>query len=324
MAEKKKKKQAKVPGFKAVSVLGKGTQGVVYKGVEEATNRTVAIKVLSPKMAEIPEFKTRFLWEAETSLTLDHPHIVKGIKAGETEGLLYFIMEFAEGKDLHDLSRSPMEEKDIVSLAIQAADALQYAHDNNLIHRDIKPGNFIVSSTGHLKILDFGLAKQTVSGAELTMAGAVMGTPHYISPEAVHDSKAVDPRSDIYSLGATLYRAATGKPPFEGLNSILILDQVCHQEPPPPRELNPALSKSLEIVILRAMAKKPHHRYASALEMKEDLERVRDGKKTSKPARAPSSRQGAASRKSSRRVAVRKGGFFARLKSWLTRRERRS
>jgi len=317
-----KKKQVRVPGFKAVSVLGRGTQGVVFKGIDSKTRASVAIKVLSPKWAKIAEFKERFLRESSAALSLDHPNIVKGIKSGEAEGLLYYVMEFAEGASLHDVlgKTGTLPEKRILTLGIQTADALAYAHENNLIHRDVKPGNIIVAPDGSVKLLDLGLAKETASEKELTVAGSVFGTPNYISPEAVHDSKAVDARSDIYSLGATLYETGAGRPPFKGANAVLIMDQVCNQQPVPLRELNPEISAGLEAVIKRAMDKKPAKRYAKALHLKNDLERVNAGtppialKNASPDGRRPSAsgRRRRSGRASSRSKKPGKG-IFGRL-----------
>ncbi len=320
-----KKKPVKIPGFKAVAVLGKGAQGVVYKGIHLASKAPVAIKVLSPKMARIPEFKTRFLRESSAALSLSHPNIVKALKAGEEGGLLYYVMEFAEGKALSDVGSSPLEEKRIIHLGIQAADALAYAHERGLVHRDVKPGNFILSSRGTLKLLDLGLAKQQQSGEELTVAGSVFGTPNYISPEGVHDSKAVDARSDIFSLGATLYRLAAGKPPFTGVNAVMIMDQVCNHPPAPLRDLNPGSSEGLEEVILKAMAKQPDQRYANCLDLKTDLVRLKEGKPPLRAGMRPRgkrkasgrSRAAGSGRRSSRRTARR--GFLSRMLGWFSR-----
>jgi len=322
------KKQAKIPGYKAVALLGKGAQGVVYKGVDEVSGATVAIKILSPKMAKVPEYKARFLRETQVTLSLTHPHIVKGLKSGLEGGLLYYVMEFAEGKNLNDIvnESGPLDETSLLKLGIQAADALGYAHAHSLVHRDVKPGNFIVSPAGHLMLLDLGLAKDQAAKGELTMEGSVFGTPNYISPEAVHDSKAVTARSDIYSLGATLYKAAAGKPPYEGVNAVMIMQQVCTVDPKPPRAVNPKLSEGLEKVILHAMAKKPEDRYASAAEMKADLERLQRGEapaaarapKRKSPTRTAEKGKGAAasdrpSKRSSTREHAVKKGFLARI-----------
>jgi serine/threonine protein kinase len=324
------KKPARIPGYRAVALLGKGAQGVVYKGVDEKTNAPVAIKILAPKMARVPEFKARFLRETQMTLSLDHPNIVKGLKSGVEAGLLYYVMEFAEGKDLHDLveTSGPLDEPALLALGVQAADALAYAHAHNLVHRDVKPGNFILSSKGHLKILDLGLAKDQAANRDLTMEGSVFGTPGYISPEAVHDSKAVTPRSDVFSLGATLYKAATGKAPFEGLNAVLVMQQVCIADPKPPRFLNPKVSEGLERVILHAMAKKPEDRYASMEEMKADLERLRRGEPPAAPKvpkRKASGRTaeagagGKPSKRPSSRMDAPKKGLFARILSIFRR-----
>jgi eukaryotic-like serine/threonine-protein kinase len=322
------KKAGKIPGYKAVAILGKGSQGVVYKGVDESTGASVAIKILSPKMAKVPEYKARFLRETQVTLSLTHPNIVKGLKSGLEGDLLYYVMEFAEGKSLNDLvnESGPLPEPALLSLGIQAADALGHAHAHNLVHRDVKPGNFIVSPAGRIMLLDLGLAKDQAAKGELTMEGSIFGTPNYISPEAVHDSKAVTARSDIYSLGATLYKAAVGKPPFEGINPVMIMQQVCTVDAKPPRSWNPKLSEGLERVILHAMEKRPDDRYATAGDMKADLERLQRGEpplaaraaKRKSPTRGADKGKGAAApgkpaKRASTREHVVKKGFFARI-----------
>jgi serine/threonine protein kinase len=171
-----------------------------------------------------------------------------------------------------------------------------------------------------VKLLDLGLAKETGSGRDLTVAGSVFGTPNYISPEAVHDSKAVDARSDVFSLGATLYEAAAGRPPFEGANAVLIMDQVCNRDPTPLRQINPDISPGLEAVIRHAMAKNPAKRYAEAADMKADLERVDAGAPPAALKNAhPEGRKSSASgrrRKSGRTSGRSKksgGGVFGKL-----------
>ncbi|MHC5037177.1 MAG: serine/threonine protein kinase [Planctomycetota bacterium] len=304
------KKQVKIPGYKILSLLGKGVQGAVYKGMHEASTMPVAIKVLSSKWAKVPEFKERFHREYASARALSHPNIVKGLKAGEIEGILFYIMEFADGKPLNELvdPASPLKEAAVLTMGIQAASALAHAHAHKVIHRDIKPGNFIISSTGRLKLLDLGLAKLTAAKRELTLEGSVFGTPSYISPEAVHDSKKVDARSDVYSLGATLYEAAVGQPPFFGDNAILIMEKVCKEPVPPLRERNPKISSEFERVILHAMAKDPGERYATAAEMQADLERVKNGEEPLAPAPPPSPAKTPKTRPpSGRRNAVRSG-----------------
>ncbi|MHC4778708.1 MAG: serine/threonine protein kinase, partial [Planctomycetota bacterium] len=190
-----------------------------------------------------------------------------------------------------------------------------YAHENNVIHRDVKPGNFMVTLQGRLKILDFGLAKETTSERDLTVVGSVFGTPNYISPEAVHDAKSVDARSDIFSLGATLYQAATGRPPFDGLNAILIMEQVCKKEPEAPAQVNSKLCEGLNRVILHCLEKTPDDRYASAQDLEADLKRVQKGEE---PLARPPKRKAKGSpsgrrARSSRRVSARGGGLLSRI-----------
>jgi serine/threonine-protein kinase len=307
----------KIPGVKLLGKIGEGSQGVVLKGILIETKTPVAIKILSPRLAQVAEYRRRFAREMGVATQLDHPNIVKAIKAGKLEKSFYYIMEFASGVDVNRLLNKlgPLPEKKALYLAIQVADALNYAHKEGLVHRDIKPDNLIVSRDWKVKILDLGLAKDDSAGADLTMAGTIFGTANYISPEAIEDSKSVDARSDIFSLGATLYKMLAGRPPFEGATPTMIMEKVLHEEAPHLRSLRPEITPGCEIVVRKALAKAKEDRYASAAKFHKDLIRVYRGEEPKAAAPPAVIRKGRTKGDRASRTGPMQGkpGLFARL-----------
>jgi serine/threonine-protein kinase len=268
-----------IPGIRILGKIGKGQQGYVLKGVMEDTGQKVAIKILSPNLAQVAEYRRRFAREMGVATQLEHPNIVKAYKAGKLENSFYYVMEFARGADVNKLLEKlgPLPEKKAFYLGAQVADALEYAHGQGLIHRDIKPGNIMVDKDWRVKILDLGLAKDNTAGVALTMAGSIFGTANYISPEAIEDSSAVDARSDIYSLGATLYKMLTGEPPFDGMTPTIVMEKVLHETPASIRERKPEVSLAAEGVVMTALQKNKHDRYPSAGHFHRDLMKVYKG-----------------------------------------------
>ena len=203
--------------YKITKLLGEGGMASVYEAEHELLGTKVAIKVLNPILSTNAQIKERFLNEAKLMASLDHPNITKVIDFDEQPGQLSIVMEYLNGEDLNDVIKNngALAEKDIINYFSQTLSALKYAHEKGIVHRDIKPSNIFVLPNGHIKILDFGIAKLFGQGSEMTQTGTQIGTPIYMSPEQVKADKSIDHRSDIYSLGVTLYYALKGKPPYD-------------------------------------------------------------------------------------------------------------
>ncbi|MEK7483303.1 MAG: serine/threonine-protein kinase, partial [Planctomycetota bacterium] len=252
-----------IEGYTLLKKLGKGSMGVVYKARRNEDEALFAIKILSSHLGQDMNFIKRFLREAKHCIDLEHENIVKAYEVGFSNDRYYFTMEFIEGEDLRKkLNRTgPFQETEILAILTQISRALDYADSINLIHRDIKPDNIIIDPEGVAKLCDLGLAKVGMSdNHSLTQAGMVVGTPFYISPEQCR-GKALDIRSDIYSLGATLYHMATGQVPFNASDGIAILAKHVAEIPVSPKKLRPELSVECDAILLRMLAKKPEDRY---------------------------------------------------------------
>ena len=266
--------------YEILGELGRGGMGVVYSAKDPLIGRTVAVKTIrlseegtGMSHAQLVE---RFQTEARAAGLLTHPNIVVIFDAGETDGLYYITMELVNGKSLQSLLDSgekfPLAR--VLRIMEQVCSALQFAHDHHVVHRDIKPANIMLAADDVVKITDFGTAKILQYGA--VQQSSAMGTPGYISPEQIK-GKAVDRRTDIFSLGVMLYQLTTGEKPFRGQDIASILYRILNEEPPPPQTLNPALPLGVSSTIMKAMAKSPHLRYENCRELLEDLKNYRPG-----------------------------------------------
>jgi serine/threonine-protein kinase len=256
-------------------LLGQGGMGQVYHAHDPVIGRDVAIKIIYPQLATDPELTRRFLHEARSAGRLHHPNIVIIYECSEEKGVPYIVMEYLEGRDLNSIisAQEPIGLDQKLDIIRQACDALAYAHQHGIVHRDIKPSNIFILKNGLVKIIDFGLAK--VGMTQLTQVGKVVGTPYYIAPERLsgRPEAAPDARSDIFSLGVTMYELITYRRPFDGddLNSILF--KILHQDPPPITQfVEIPYAVEVQQVLDRALAKQPDRRFQTALEMKQAIE----------------------------------------------------
>jgi serine/threonine-protein kinase len=268
----------KIGRFELTSVLGHGAFGTVYKAHDIELDRTVAVKV--PRAGNLvgAQELDRFLREARSAGQLRHPSIVTVHEVGQRDGLPYLVSDFVQGVTLTDLlsARRPGYQE-AAELVAAVADALQYAHEQGVVHRDVKPSNIMVGDDGKPCVMDFGLAKREAGEITMTVEGQVLGTPAYMAPEqAKGEGHAVDGRADVYSLGVVLYQLLTGELPFRGTPRML-LHQVLHDEPRPPRSLNDRIPRDLETVCLKAMAKEPGRRFRTARDCAADLRRWLNG-----------------------------------------------
>ncbi|MFO7900327.1 MAG: SUMF1/EgtB/PvdO family nonheme iron enzyme, partial [Planctomycetota bacterium] len=238
--------------------------------------RPVALKVLPPRLARDKEYLGRFFREARAAARLNHPNVVQAIDAGEADGYYYFAMEYVEGPSVIELlQEGSMPRERVLRIARDMGRALEAAHAAGIVHRDVKPANILLASDGTAKLADLGLARETTSRATgLTQEGLAIGTPDYISPEQVRGEADVDGRTDIYSLGATLYHMLTGQPPYTGGSGNEVMAKHLSEPVPDPRRVNPAVPLAAARVVRKAMAKDREHRYQSAAEMVQDIERA--------------------------------------------------
>ena len=268
--------------FKLLDPLGRGGMGQVFLAEDTTLDRKVALKFLPEKLEGDKLARERFLREAKSAAALDHPYICKIYEIGESDGTAYIAMEYVEGVTLQEkVAAGPLRLPDILEIGAEIAEAIDAAHKKGIVHRDLKSPNIMVTRDGHIKVLDFGLAKKVAldghsetSSESLTAHDVTPGTVIYMSPEQVKGER-IDGRTDIFSLGVVLYELATGKLPFEELTSGSTYDAILNREPLPPRALNPNVPEDLERVIVKALEKDRDHRYQTAREVGVDLRRMK-------------------------------------------------
>ena len=264
-----------IAGYRIEGLIGRGGMSVVYLAEHVRLGRKVALKLLSPELAENEKFRERFLRESQIAASIDHPNIVPIYDADEAGGTLFIAMRYVEGTDLRAPIRSqaPLEPARVVSLVSQIAGALDAAHIHGLVHRDVKPGNVLLTHEDHVYVADFGLTKRALSVSGLTETGQLVGTIDYIAPEQAKGDP-VDGRADVYSLGCLAYECLTGEVPFERDTEVAVLWAHVQESPPKPSATRPELPTRVDGVIARAMAKRPDDRYATAGELAVDLGRA--------------------------------------------------
>lgn len=258
--------------YQVVERVGGGGMALVYKAQDILLNRYVAIKVLRQQFVNDEEFIRRFRREAQSAASLSHPNIVSVYDVGQEDDVHYIVMEFVEGQNLNEIikERAPLQVEEAVRIASQIADALDHAHQNQIIHRDIKPHNILIGRNGWVKVTDFGIAR-AVTSTTITQTGSVVGSVHYFSPEHAK-GVATGEKSDLYSLGIVLYQMLTGRLPFLGESPISVALKHLQEHFDEPRTVNPMIPQSVENIILKSMRKNPGERYQSAKEMLRDLE----------------------------------------------------
>jgi len=247
--------------FRLESVVGSGAMGVVYRGISEKNGRAAAIKVVSTEFAQGGKIRDRFEREAEILQQFRHPNIVRFLAVGRFRGTSYIAMEFIPGPTLEKivLDRGAMPWREVVDLAIQTCDALQYAHEHGVVHRDLKPSNLMLTDDGKIKLTDFGIAKD-LDATALTAEGRTLGTAAYMSPEQIRGTPPVSHKTDLYAFGVVLYQMLTGKPPFEGSTPVVLMHSHLNEAPPRPSAKVHEIPKALDDLVVNLMAKAPGDR----------------------------------------------------------------
>jgi len=269
-----------IPGYKILGKLGAGAMAVVYKGIQLSLNREVAIKILPKKFSENTEYVERFYKEGQAAAKLNHNNIVQAFDVGEAGGYHYFVMEYVQGKTIHeDMAKGKVySEEEALEIIIQVARALAHAHSCGLIHRDVKPKNIMINTESIVKLADMGLARATSDiEAAKTEQGKAYGTPYYIAPEQIRGEIDIDGRADIYGLGATFYHMVTGRVPFMADDPSDVMRKHLREQLIPPDHINTTLSAGISEVVEIMMAKKKSDRYNSAEELLIDLESIQQG-----------------------------------------------
>jgi tRNA A-37 threonylcarbamoyl transferase component Bud32 len=263
--------------YELEGVLGHGGMAEVFLGTDRVLGRRIAVKVLADRFARDTSFVTRFRREAQSAAALNHPNVVSVFDTGSDDGTHFIVMEYIRGKTLSEVIRedAPLLPQRAAEIAEGVAQALAFAHQAGIIHRDVKPGNIMLTPTGDVKVMDFGIARATASES-LTQTATVLGTATYFSPEQAQ-GEPVDARSDIYSLGVVLYEMLTGRPPFSGDSAVTIAYKHVREDPVPPSRLNPDVPAALDAVVMKCLAKNPENRYQTVDELIQDLDRFRSG-----------------------------------------------
>ncbi|MFC5532349.1 Stk1 family PASTA domain-containing Ser/Thr kinase [Cohnella yongneupensis] len=258
--------------YELLARVGGGGMALVYKARDLLLNRFVAVKVLRQQFTHDDEFVKRFRREAQAAASLSHPNIVSIYDVGQVEDTYYIVMEYIDGANLNEIirERAPLQADEAVRIAAQICDALEHAHHNQIIHRDIKPHNILIGNNGRVKVTDFGIAR-AVTSSTITQTGSVVGSVHYFSPEHAKGVTTGE-KSDLYSLGIVMYQMLTGRLPFLGESPISVALKHLQEPFEEPRKVNPYIPQSVENIILKAMRKNPQERYQSAAAMHKDLE----------------------------------------------------
>src|SRR4051794_14686596 len=250
-------------GHRIEDVAGRGGMGVVYKALQLALDRTVALKLITPALAGDPDFRARFVRESRAAASIEHPNVIPIFSAGEEQDVLYISMRFVDGQDLRELIRRAgrVEPRRAARIVAQVGAALDAAHERGLVHRDIKPANVLLTQSDHAYLTDFGLIKRVGEGVtQLSQPGGWVGTLGYVAPEQIRGER-VDARSDVYALGAVLYHALTGRAPFAADSDEATMWRHLNDEPP---RIGDGVPAGFDAVIRRALAQRPDDRYPSA------------------------------------------------------------
>ncbi len=312
------KRKVSVGGFEIVEELSHGAMGKIYKAVQPSLGRTVALKVLPKSLARDDAYVERFLREARAAAALNHPNIVTVIDCGADGDTYYMVMEYIEGESLRDMinRRGKIPEKEALKYTYDIAEALDAANRAGIVHRDVKPANIIITPDGTAKLCDLGLAKKRSGDVALTQPGQVMGSPQYMPPEQIERPADADTRSDVYSLGITLFHMLTGRLPYEGGNIFEIMEKQLHEPVPPVGKFAPEVSQHTARLVRRMVEKNPERRHRNPRELIEDIKRVKKGWAPSKaPPRAakaavakPAGAHAAPARPALREVAAKRSG----------------
>lgn len=273
--------------YQVEEMIGRGGMANVYRGLDTTLNRTVAIKVLSEQYTRDPAFVARFQREAQAAARLANPNVVNVFDVGADDDVHFIVMEYVQGRTLAEVLAQDgrLLPERTAEIGEHVCDALAFAHAQGIIHRDVKSANIMITNTGEVKLMDFGIARGGTD-ATVEQTAAVLGTPAYFSPEQAR-GESVDPRTDIYSLGIVLYEMLTGRVPFTADTAVAVAMAQVQEAPVPPSQVVTGVPTSLDAVIMRALAKNPANRYSSTQEMKEDLERARLGQAVAAPPVAP-------------------------------------
>ncbi|MCA8996315.1 MAG: protein kinase [Planctomycetaceae bacterium] len=275
----------RVGDYRILGRIGSGGMGVVYRAIQPGANRIVALKIIRTASHDVQDvekhkrLEERFRNEAQAAARLEHENIVPVYDVGQVGETMYFAMRLVQGRNLKEhLARGPLENREAANYMHQVTQGISHAHSQGILHRDLKPHNVLVDeATNRPLVADFGLAKILGEDQQFTQTGEALGTPSHMPPEQIRDASQVDERSDVYSIGATLYHLLTARPPFQAANSLGTLRQVLYDEPVPPRRLNSSVDRDLDTICLKCLEKDPQRRYQSAMELSEDLSRYLAG-----------------------------------------------
>ncbi len=270
---RKKKKVQQLGDFRLLKKLGQGGMGAVYLAHQISLDRKCALKVMSPAIAENKNFVERFIREARAMAKIEHPNVVRCYAVGEDKGVNYVAMELIDGNSMQDWmeTKTTLEIGDALHVIIVCAQALAHAHKMNIIHRDIKPDNILVTKNGAVKVADLGLAKATDEDQSMTQSGTGLGTPLYMPPEQARNAKYVDARSDIYALGCTLYKFLTGTTPYKADSTLELILAKEKGKFTPAAKINKSVPEKLDLMIDKMIARKKEHRYQTCEELLTDL-----------------------------------------------------